>query len=164
VWSLLQLLLLRFDFRTPREEVQEGSFYRSQHSRCLPSHLMTETDSVSETLYCFRIAGDGQSPKTRNPDGTRVSVVAAVLWEGGLVTHCNLTLLRILFRTSRSNTILYHVRLSILYNWVVHPTLINRPYFFDRTCWTLAVVRGGDVQKRRSIRRNVAPLPLSPPV
>jgi hypothetical protein len=43
-----------------------SSFCGTQQSRCLPTHLRTETNPVSETLYSlvFRIPDDGQSPKS----------------------------------------------------------------------------------------------------
>jgi hypothetical protein len=45
--------------------IEVSSFRGTQQSRCLPPHLRTETDPVSETLCCifFRTPNDGHSPK-----------------------------------------------------------------------------------------------------
>jgi hypothetical protein len=46
-----------------RSVIEASSFYGTQQGRCLPPHLKTDTDPVSETLRFLvsRIPDDGQS-------------------------------------------------------------------------------------------------------
>jgi hypothetical protein len=45
--------------------IEVSSFYGTQKSRCLPTYLKKETDTVSEMLCSpvFRMPDDGQRPK-----------------------------------------------------------------------------------------------------